>query len=313
MKTLITGGAGFIGSNLAQRLIESGRDVVVLDDLSTGRLENLSGLAVQFVEGSITSPDDLAQAIQGCDSVVHLAARGSVPRSLAHPLLTHEVNASGTLNVLEVARAMGSYVLFSSSSSVYGQNPELPKTETGWTRPISPYGASKLAAEGYVQAYRSSYGLPTQVIRFFNVFGPGQLPNHDYAAVIPKWIYRMQHGLPIELHGDGQQTRDFTYIDTVTSVLADAVSRQVSLDGPVNLALGRRRSLNDMLTRIQDVLGIKAVVELAEQRPGDVRDSQNDPSLLNTVFPGMEHVELDEALHRTATWLAQEFAPTLHN
>lgn len=313
MKTLITGGAGFIGSNLASRLEAAGREVVVLDDLSSGRESNLRGLNVQFVQGSITSAADVQRAIQGCDSVVHLAARGSVPRSLAHPLLTHEINASGTLTVLEVARESGAYVLFSSSSSVYGQNPELPKTESSWTRPISPYGASKLSAEGYVQAYRSSYGLATQVLRFFNVFGPGQLPDHDYAAVIPKWIYRIQRGLPIEVHGDGLQTRDFTYIDTVTSILADAIDRRVSLDTPINLALGQRRSLNEVLTVIEEVLGTKAEVEYVDARRGDIRDSQNDPDLLNSVFPAMEQVEFGEAVKKTTRWLAEEFLSASEN
>lgn len=307
MRTLITGGAGFIGSNLAKRLAATGREVVVLDDLSTGREASLTGASVEFVKGSITSRENVHRAMHGCDSVVHLAARGSVPRSLAHPTLTHEVNASGTLIVLEVARETGAYVLFSSSSSVYGQNPALPKTETAWTRPISPYGASKLSAESYVQAYRSSYGLPTQVLRFFNVFGPGQLPDHDYAAVIPKWMFRIQRGLPIELHGDGNQTRDFTYVDTVTSILVDAIERQVSMDGPINLALGQRRSLNEVLATIEEVLGTKAVVERVPSREGDIRDSQNDPTLLNSVFPAMELVEFREALQRTAAWLSAEF------
>ena len=313
MKTLITGGAGFIGSNLARRLEVAGREVVVLDDLSSGRESNLSGLNVRFVRGSITSAADVQRAIQGCDSVVHLAARGSVPRSLTDPLLTHEINASSTLTVLEVARETGAYVLFASSSSVYGQNPQLPKTESSWTRPVSPYGASKLSAEGYVQVYRSSFGLSTQVLRFFNVFGPGQLPDHDYAAVIPKWIYRIQRGLPIEVHGDGWQTRDFTYVDTVTSVLADAIDRNVSIDGPINLALGQRRSLNEVLAVIQEVLGNDAVVEYVEARRGDIRDSQNDPDLLNSVFPVMEQIEFREAVQKTTRWLVEEFLSASDN
>lgn len=283
-----------------------GREVVVLDDLSTGRVANLKNLPVDLVRGTVTCREDVQRAIHACDSVVHLAARGSVPRSMAHPMLTHEVNASGTLTVLDVARETGAYVLFSSSSSVYGQNPQLPKTETDWTRPISPYGASKLSAEGYVQAYRSSYGLPTQVLRFFNVFGPGQLPDHDYAAVIPKWIFRVQRGLPIQLHGDGLQTRDFTYVDTVTSILVDAVCRKVNLDGPINVALGQRRSLNDVLALIEDVLGVEAAVEHVPSRQGDIHDSQNNPNLLNSTFPAMEHVEFREALQRTAARLAGE-------
>lgn len=308
MTTLITGGAGFIGSNLARRMTSAGADVVVLDDLSTGRPENLSDLDVRFVEGSITDVDAVREAMRDCDSVVHLAARGSVPRSLVNPRATHEVNASGTLNILEAARSQGAYVVFSSSSSVYGANPVLPKTELDWTRPLSPYGASKLSAEGYVLAYRAAFGMDTLALRFFNVFGPGQLPNHDYAAVIPKWIFRMQRGESIDVHGDGLQTRDFTYIDTVTSILADAVARKVSMDSPVNLALGQRRSLMDVLDVIQGAMGTTAVIKHTDSRVGDVRDSQNDPRLLREVFPTMDVIDFEDSIRRTATWLGQEFA-----
>lgn len=307
MTTLITGGAGFIGSNLARRLTARGEDVVILDDLSTGRRDNVTGLDVTLVEGSITDVDAVFDAISGCDAVVHLAARGSVPRSFADPVATHLVNATGTLNVLEAARASDAYVIFSSSSSVYGQNPELPKLETSWTRPLSPYGASKLAAEGYVVAYGASFGMTTLALRFFNVFGPGQLPNHDYAAVIPKWIYQIQQDRSIEIHGDGLQTRDFTYIDTVTSTLADALERRVGSASPINLALGQRRSLMDVLRAIETVLDKTATIHHTQPRTGDVRDSQNDPRLLQEVFPTMELVDFDDSLRRTASWLEHEF------
>ena len=309
MTTLITGGAGFIGGNLARRMVAAGEDVVVLDDYSTGRRANVEALGMRLVEGSITDADVVERAIAGCDAVVHLAARGSVPRSLENPRATHNVNATGTLEVLEAARRHGCYVIFSSSSSVFGQNPELPKTETSWTRPLSPYGASKLCAEGYVAAYRTSFGLETQVLRFFNVFGPGQLPDHDYAAVIPKWIHRIQHGEPIEVHGDGTQTRDFTYVDSVTSVIMEAVSRRVSLPGPINLALGQRRSLLGVLEVIERVLGRHAKVEFAVRRTGDVRDSENDPRLLFSTFPDMDLPSFDESISATAEWLAREFGP----
>lgn len=308
MTTLVTGGAGFIGANLVSALLTQGHDVVVLDDFSTGRLANVQELDCKVVEGSISNPVDIARAMYGCDAVVHLAARGSVPRSLRDPVATHEVNASGTLNVMEAARRESAYVVFSSSSSVYGQNPELPKSERSWTRPMSPYGASKLAAEGYVMAYRTSFGMDAQVFRFFNVFGPGQRPDHDYAAVIPKWIYRMQRGEPIEIHGDGMQSRDFTHVDTVTSVLVDAVARRVSIDGPVNLALGQRRSLLDVLGSIESILGVKATVEHTPARPGDVRDSQNDPALLLETFPSLAVQDFELSLTGTAEWLAREFS-----
>jgi len=172
------------------------------------------------------------------DAVVHLGARGSVPRSVAHPVATHEVNATGTLNVLEAARLENAYVVMSSSSSVFGANPLLPKIERTWTQPLSPYAASKLAGEGYMLGYQASYGMPTLVLRFFNVFGPWQRPDHDYAAVVPKWLWKAMTGQAIEVHGDGTQTRDFTYVDSVVDVLVDALERRVSLDSPVNLAFG---------------------------------------------------------------------------
>lgn len=305
MRVLVTGGAGFIGTNLVRRLTEDGHKAVVFDDFSTGLESNLSGLDVQVNRGSLDDADAVAASVRDVDAVVHLGARGSVPRSIAHPVATHQVNATGTLNVLEAARAEGAYVVMSSSSSVYGANPLLPKVERTWTQPLSPYAASKLAGEGYMLGYQASYGMSTLVLRFFNVFGPWQRPDHDYAAVVPKWLWKMMSGQPIEVHGDGTQTRDFTYVDSVVDVLVDALERRVSLDSPVNLAFGKRVSLLEVLGRMEALLGVVPEVKFAEPRVGDVRNSENDPTLLRSVFPNVVPMELDPALERTADWLRE--------
>jgi UDP-glucose 4-epimerase len=305
MKVLVTGGAGFIGTNLVRRLLAEGHETRVLDDFSTGLESNLAGLEVRIDRGSLADPDAVLAAVAGVDAVVHLGARGSVPRSIEFPVPTHEVNATGTLNVLEAARSQGAYVIMSSSSSVYGANPLLPKIERTWTQPLSPYAASKLAGEGYMLGYQASYGMPVLVLRFFNVFGPWQRPDHDYAAVVPKWLWKVMNGQVVEVHGDGTQTRDFTYVDSVVDVLMDAVQRRVNLDTPVNLAFGRRHSLLDLLERIEALLGVTPRVEFVTPRVGDVRNSENDPALLMGTFPEVEPVDLDPALARTAAWLKE--------
>jgi UDP-glucose 4-epimerase len=309
MKVLVTGGAGFIGTNLVRRLLAEGHEPRVFDDFSTGLESNLAGLDVEIHRGTLAEPDVVLAAVDGVDAVVHLGARGSVPRSVEFPVPTHEVNATGTLNVLEAARNHGAHVIMSSSSSVYGANPLLPKIERTWTQPLSPYAASKLAGEGYMLGYQASYGMPTLVLRFFNVFGPWQRPYHDYAAVVPKWLWRVMNGQPIEVHGDGTQTRDFTYVDSVVDVLMDAVQRQVSLDTPVNLAFGRRHSLLNLLERIEALLGVTPRVEFVASRVGDVRNSENDPALLESVFPTVKPVDLDPALERTTAWLEEHHRP----
>jgi UDP-glucose 4-epimerase len=277
----------------------------VLDDFSTGLASNVAGLDVDVRIGSLANPEAVLEAVTGVDAVVHLGARGSVPRSVEFPVPTHEVNATGTLNVLEAARSQGAYVIMSSSSSVYGANPLLPKIERTWTQPLSPYAASKLAGEGYMLGYQASYGMPVLVLRFFNVFGPWQRPDHDYAAVVPKWLWKVMNGQVVEVHGDGTQTRDFTYVDSVVDVLMDAVQRRVNLDTPVNLAFGRRHSLLDLLERIEALLGVTPRVEFVTPRVGDVRNSENDPALLMETFPRVEPVDLDPALARTAAWLEE--------
>ena len=310
-KIAVTGGAGFIGSNLVERLLSKGHEVTVVDDLSTGLKSNLDLNKITFHELSLTNRDGLAKALNGVDAIVHLGARGSVPRSLKNPIATHDVNATGTLNVLEAARTSGAQVIFSSSSSVYGRNGQLPKDESMWLSPLTPYAASKLAAEGYVQAYGAAYEVPVTLLRFFNVFGPKQRPDHEYAAVLPKWIWKAMNNEAIDVYGDGSQTRDFTYVRTVLDVIEDALDRGVRTEGAVNLAYGNRISL---LTTI-DLLKVhfpNLKVNYVDIRPGDVKDSQNDPVLLKKLFPDVTPTDFPIALSETVNWL-KEFGQSVAN
>ena len=301
----MTGGAGFIGSNLVKRLLADGDDVVVIDDFSTGYAHNLTSLPVQFVEASILDDQALAEAAAGVDAIAHLAALGSVPRSVKDPLASHHANATGTLMVLEAARREGAYVTAASSSSVYGSVPDLPRTEALPTRPMSPYAASKLATESYVLAYGTSYGLPTLPFRFFNVYGPRQAAGHVYAAVIPVFIEAALNGQPLPLNGDGRQSRDFTFVDTVTWVLADAIHRQVTSNVPVNLAIGANVTLLDLIAELEVQLGHSIDVEHRPDRVGDVRASQSDPALLRELFPSLPSVPFVEGLAATFEWFEQ--------
>jgi UDP-glucose 4-epimerase len=305
----VTGGAGFIGGNLCRRLLsENIGEVAVLDDLSTGRIEHLTGLPVRFVEGSILDEDLLARMTRGVDAVVHLAARPSVPRSIAEPLASHETNATGTLHVLEAARHEQAYVVVASSSSVYGRNPALPKHEDLATMPASPYAVSKLATEGYALAYAASFGLRTLAFRFFNVYGPLQEPGHAYAAVVPQFISAALDGRPATVHGDGLQTRDFTYVDSVTSVLSAAALHRVTHDRPVNLAFGTRCDLVHVLDELGVILGRPIPRHHVPARPGDVRDSQADQAPLRQLFPSARPTSLREGLQRTVQWFRQQRA-----
>ena len=305
MKVLITGGAGFIGSNLVAYFNRHSPDaeVWVIDDLSTGRIGNLDGLTVRFTEGSILDYELLNSIMQGADAVIHLAAIGSVPRSVGAPRPSHDANATGSLNVLEAARGNGiSQVIVASSSSVYGSNKVLPKSEFDWTRPMSPYAVSKHATEGYAIAYGFSYGMKTLAFRFFNVFGPGQPADHDYAAVIPRFLDAALKGEPVTVHGDGLQSRDFTYVETVCATIFDAVRRSVSSLDPVNLAFGTNTTLMDLLQRMESALECKIDVEHVEPRVGDVRASQSDGLRVKELFPAIVPVELDEGLAKTIQW-----------
>jgi UDP-glucose 4-epimerase len=312
VKVVVTGGAGFIGANLCRALVASGQvsEVVVLDDLSSGDLRNLQGLPVRFVEGTILDPAALDATFEGAAAVVHLAARPSVPRSLADPVASHEANATGTLQVLEaVRRAGGPHVVVASSSSVYGNNPHLPKHEGLPTMPLSPYAVSKLATENYTLAYAACFGVDALAFRFFNVFGPLQPAGHAYAAVVPAFLSAAIAGQPLQVYGDGQQTRDFTYVETVTSVITDALRRRVTHDRPVNLAFGTRTSLLELIRELESVLGRPVEVDHLEARAGDVRDSQADSTLLRSLFPDVSPALLRPGLEATAGWLAAQQAP----
>ena len=309
MRVLVTGGAGFIGSNLCRRLLVTPdvSAVTVVDDLSTGSAANLRGVAVDLVEGSILDADLLTGLAAAADAVVHLAALGSVPRSVADPVSSHAVNATGTLTVLEAARHGGvGHVVVASSSSVYGANPTLPKHEGLAQLPMSPYAASKLATEGYALAYQHSYGLPVLAFRFFNVFGPHQAAGHAYAAVVPAFVEAALAGRPIPVHGDGTQSRDFTYVDTVTAVIVDALTRRVTAAEPVNLAYGTRTDLLTLIGMLEEVLGHPLAREHGPRRPGDVDHSRADDTRVRTLFPDVEPTPLGDALRATVEWYTAE-------
>lgn len=306
MKVVVTGGAGFIGGNLCRLLgsVAAVSEVVVVDDLSTGFAANVAGMAhVEVMEGTILDPALLDQAFAGASAVVHLAARSSVPRSVDNPMATHAANATGTMEVLEaVRRAGGPYLVLASSSSVYGANPVLPKHEGLAPMPVSPYAASKLATESYALAHAACYGLHVLAFRFFNVFGPLQPPRHTYAAVVPAFVSAAVEGRPLPVHGDGRQTRDFTFVDTVAGVLIDAVVRRVVSPGPVNLAFGSRVSLLEVISELETVFGHRLEVDHQPPRAGDVRDTQADTARLLDLFPDVEPVGLRAGLEATVAW-----------
>jgi UDP-glucose 4-epimerase len=312
MKVVVTGGAGFIGANLCRELVSRPEisQVIALDNLSTGRASNLDGVPAELVEGSILDERLLGEVVDGADAVVHLAARPSVPRSIADPVASHDANATGTMYVLEACRRGGTYAVLASSSSVYGSVAELPKHEDLATRPLSPYAASKLAAEAYLLAYSAAYQLPALALRFFNVYGPLQPAGHAYAAVVPAFVDAAMRGEPVRVHGDGQQTRDFTYVGTVARVLADAVIRRVSSPAPVNLAFGSRISLLDLVTKLSTLLDRQIEVAHEAPRTGDVRDSQAADARLRALFPDVQPVSLDEGLTRTVEWFRTLAVPT---
>lgn len=310
-KVAVTGGAGFIGSNLARRLISEGHEVVILDDLSTGLITNIDQAECTFHNTTITDARAVHNALKDCETIFHLAARGSVPRSIKNPVGTHAVNATGTLNVLEVARLSGAHVIFSSSSSVYGRNMQLPKNESMWLGPMTPYAASKLAAEGYVQAYGSAYKVPTTLLRFFNVFGPRQRPDHEYAAVLPKWIWLAMQGKPIDVYGDGSASRDFTFVGTVLDIAITAMNERVLTEGAINLAYGNRIFLHETIEMLRKHFPNLQVNYMTE-RLGDVKESQNAPKLLNQLFPKVQPKEFETALTVTIDWL-KEFGESVAN
>ncbi len=309
MKVLVTGGAGFIGANLCRALVAAPEvdEVVALDDLSTGYRRNLASVdGVDLVEGSILDPVVLDDVFTGVDAVVHLAARPSVSRSMTDPMASFQTNAVGTMEVLEAARSRGStQVVFASSSSVYGANPTLPKREDMAAMPVSPYAASKLAAEAATLSYGRSFGLPVLAFRFFNVFGPLQAADHAYAAVVPAFLSSALRGEPLPIHGDGRQTRDFTFVGTVADILTEALVAKVTSVEPVNLAFGTRVSLLELIDVMEGLLGRALPRQHGEARAGDVRDSQADQTRVRALFPSIEPASLEEGLRATIEWFEQ--------
>ena len=300
MKVLVTGGAGFIGTNLTLNLLSSGYEVKVFDDLSTGLKANIPKDA-EFVNASILEASQIDKAIEDCEVVVHLGARGSVPRSIKDPIATHNVNATGTLNVLEAARNSQCHYIFSSSSSVYGSNMILPKNEDMVLRPITPYAASKMSGEALSLGYAKSYGLEVSTFRFFNIFGPWQRPDHEYAAVIPKWISKCIKGDEIEIFGDGEQTRDFTYVGTVVSIIKNCILDKVRHPEPVNLAYGNNISLNQVIHLLKNSFPDLKVKYLSP-RDGDVLHSKNDPKLVKSLYPNINVEKFETSLQETINW-----------
>ena len=301
---MVTGGAGFIGSNLAEEL-SNRYEVTVLDDLSTGRESNLSGLDVEFAQGSILDTELLERTFRDARFVFHEAALPSVQRSVEDPARSNLVNVNGTLNVLLAARDAGvKKVLFASSSSVYGDTPVLPKVETMTPAPMSPYAITKLTDEHYCRVFTALYGLPTVALRYFNVFGPKQDPTSQYAAVIPNFITRILAGEPPVIHGDGRQTRDFTFVRDV--VRANILAAESDAVGVFNVACQKRIDLIELAGTIMDLVGTRVDPIHEASRPGDVRDSLADISRAADAFGYAPAYTLNDGLKETIQWFARK-------
>lgn len=307
---VVTGGAGFIGSNLVEALLRRGDDVRALDDFSTGRRVNLEqaprwreagGGSLAVIEDDVRDLDACRRAVDGAEYVLHQAAVPSVQRSVSHPLLTNEVNVGGTLNLLEAARGAGvRRFVFASSSAVYGESETLPKVETMPPAPISPYGLQKLTAESYCILYHRLYGLQTVALRYFNVFGPRQDPTSEYSAVIPLFITAVLDGRRPVIYGDGEQTRDFTYVANAVEVNLRACAAPPEACGRAyNVGCGERISLNALLARIAQLTGREVRPEHAAPRAGDIRDSLADVERARRALGYRGEVGLVEGLRRT--------------
>lgn len=302
---LVTGGAGFIGSHISERLLRDGHGVRVLDNFVSGKEANLKDIGgeVELVRGDIRDPQVLAEAMKGVYVVFHEAALGSVPRSVADPITTHEVNLTGTLNVLLAARDAGvRRVVYASSSSVYGETKELPKREEIKPQPLSPYALSKLAGEHYITIFKHVYGFEAVSLRYFNIFGPRQDPESQYAAVIPRFVTALMTGTPPVIYGDGMQSRDFTYVENVVEANLLASEAEGVAGRAFNIACGGRFTLLDLLGKLKQIIGsdIEPIHEPA--RVGDVRDSQAGIEAARQALGYSVKVDFDEGLRRTAEW-----------
>jgi UDP-glucose 4-epimerase len=302
MRALVTGGAGFIGSHLVTRLAADGHEVRILDNFATGRRSNLLAFPaeVELIEGDIQSYERVHNAVAGCEVVFHIAALPSVPRSIQDPLTSHHTNSTGTLNVLLAARDAGvRRVVMASSSSVYGMNEALPKREDMPPAPISPYAVGKLAGEGYCRSFAEVYGLETVALRYFNVFGPRQDPRSQYAAVIPRFIASLLAAEPPTVFGDGEQSRDFTYVDNAVEANLLAMDAQGVAGEVFNIACGDRTTINELLAELRDLLDADVEPVQVASRPGEVRHSQADCGRAREVLGYGPRIDLREGLRRT--------------
>ena len=309
---LITGGAGFIGSHSCEQLVKDGQRVRVLDNLSTGKQENLIGILgdVELLKGDIRDPRIVTEAMKEIDIVFHEAALGSVPRSVADPIGTHETNINGTLNILLAARDSGvKRVVYASSSSVYGESLDLPKHEKMMPAPLSPYALSKLTGEHYCTLFNKAYGLDTVSLRYFNIFGPKQDPDSEYAAVIPRFLTSLIRDERPLIYGDGLQTRDFTFIEnTVEANLLASEAEDVQ--GKVfNIACGQRYTILDLLNNLKELLGSKVEAIFKPPREGDVRDSLASIEAARNAFGYRVVVGFEEGLRRTVRWFTRHLDP----
>jgi UDP-glucose 4-epimerase len=302
---LITGGAGFIGSNLAHALTARGEPVRILDDFSTGRAQNLSGIEdrIEILRGDIRDPATAGRAVEGIEVVLHQAALNSNPRSIKEPELTNAVNVAGTLRLLEAARAAGvRRVVYASSSSVYGDTPGLPKIEDMALAPMAPYGVSKLAAEYYCRVFTQAYGLETVSLRYFNVFGPRQHPDSEYAAVIPRFLRRMLAGKQPVIFGDGEHSRDFTPVENVVAANLLAAETGQGVGEVFNIAGGSPSTLNQLAAWLNQLLGTSLAPVYEPPRPADIRHSYASIQKAERVLGYRPNVQVQEGLRQTVEW-----------
>ena len=310
---LVTGGAGFIGSNLARFILDKGHEVVVLDNYATGKPENLQEIAdrIEMIEGDIRDRPTVDRAVAGCAGIFHEAALGSVPRSVEDPATSHDVNVNGTVTVLEAARAAGvRRVAFAASSSAYGDQKDSPKHEGMVPMPISPYAANKVSCEAYMQGYAAVYGMETVSLRYFNVFGPRQDPFGAYAAVIPAFVSRMLKGERPKVFGDGEQSRDFCYIDNVCEAnwLAVQAPAENCRGQAVNIACNHQTSLNQILDLLRELLDTDVQADYGPPRAGDVRDSMADVSRAKETIGYEPKVYFEQGLRRAIDWYKANLA-----
>jgi len=299
---LISGGAGFVGSYLVRFLLERDQSVRVLDNFSTGKHENLEEVlpSIELVEGDLNDPDAVAAAVAGVDFVLHQAAIPSVPRSVENPVESHEANASGTLALLEGARKAGvRRLVYASSSSVYGANPELPKVETMRTEPMSPYAVAKLTAEHYCMVYHRLYGLEAVALRYFNVFGPRQDPNSPYSGVVSRFIDAILSGTAPTIHGDGEQTRDFTFVDNVARANFAACHEEAAGGGVYNIGCQARISVNELWKHMSELTESSLEPSYTEGRAGDVPHSLADISAARRDLKFDPKIGVRDGLERT--------------